>query len=58
MSIDSKEISSIKIWDITGNLLCASYSDDLYSELPNNTFYILVAVLNNGDIVTQKIYKL
>lgn len=58
MSIDSKEISSIKVWDITGNLLCASYSDDLYSELPDNTFYILVAVLNNGDIVTQKIYKL
>ena len=57
--IDSQEISTLKIYSVGGYLLYVLSDNDIHSipKLPMG-YYILVATLNNGNVITQKIHNL
>ena len=58
-AIDSQEISTLKIYNVGGQLLHILYDKDIHTfpQLPCG-YYILVATLNNGNVITQKIHNL
>lgn len=58
-AVDSQEISTLKIYSVGGQLLHSLSDKDIHSipQLPCG-YYILVATLNNGNVITQKIHNL